>query len=320
MSANDDPLTAALPLPVGDARVSCGTCSWADRSLVKEADWYPKRTMRAAQRLAFYASRFPVVLVDSTYRFPPTPDVARQWVERTPDGFTMDVVAWSLLTHNATLPDSLWPDLQDEVRPEARDRRRLYADHLTADARREAWRRFGHALEPLRGAGRLGCVVLRYPYWMRPGETARAAIVEARQALSGLRLAVELPNHLWVEDDQCEPTLAFLEDHDLAFVCTDGPPQAEGRPPVVASTSDLAVVRLEGRNPGDWDDADMEMAQRFAYRYRLVELEEWVPRIADLAASTPEVHVLLANCWRDDAVRNAAELEALLRGPAPPPK
>jgi len=313
LSANEHQLTAAPPLAVGGASVRCGACSWADRSLVKESGWYPKRTMKAAQRLAFYASRFPVALVDSTYRFPPTPDVARQWVERTPEGFTMDVVAWSLLTHNATLPDSLWPDLQDEVRPEARDRRRLYADHLTADARREAWRRFGHALEPLRAAGRLGCVVLRYPYWMRPGETARAAIVEARDALSHLRLAIELPNLLWVEDDQCEPTLAFLEDQDLAFVCTDGPPQAEARPPVVASTSDLAVVRLEGRNPGDWDEAGLEMAQRFAYRYPLVELEEWVPRLSSLAASTPDVHVLMANCWRDDAVVNAAELEALLR-------
>ncbi|HMC52588.1 MAG TPA: DUF72 domain-containing protein, partial [Acidimicrobiales bacterium] len=151
-----------------------------------------------------------------------------------------------------------------------------------------------------------------YPYWMRPGETARTAIVEARDGLAGLRLAVELPNLSWVEEDRCEATLGFLEDHDLAFVCADGPAQAEGRPPVVATTSDLAVVRMEGRNPGDWD-ADVDMAQRFAYRYPLVELQEWVPRVAALAASAPDVHVLLANCWRDDAVMNAAELAALLR-------
>jgi len=309
-------MAAAPPLLLGEACIRYGACSWSDRSLVKEADWYPKRTMKAAERMAYYAARFPLVLVDSTYRFPPTPDVARQWVERTPEGFTMDVVAWSLLTHNATLPDSLWPDLQDEVRPEARDRRRLYHDHLTAEARAEAWRRFRHALEPLHAAGRLGCVVLRYPYWMRPGETARAAITEARHGLGGLRLAVELPNLAWVDDDQCEPTLAFLEDNDLAFVCADGPPQAEQRPPVVASTSDLAVVRMEGRNPGDWHEAEMEMAQRFAYRYPLRELEEWVPRVLALASSAPELHVLFANCWRDDAVTNAAEMAALLRGEA----
>ena len=100
-------MAAAPPLLLGEACIRYGACSWSDRSLVKEADWYPKRTMKAAERMAYYAARFPLVLVDSTYRFPPTPDVARQWVERTPEGFTMDVVAWSLLTHNATLPDSL---------------------------------------------------------------------------------------------------------------------------------------------------------------------------------------------------------------------
>ena len=66
------------------ARVLLGTCSWTDATLVKETDWYPRRSMTAAERLAYYASRFPVVEVDSTYYFPPTPELTAAWVERTP--------------------------------------------------------------------------------------------------------------------------------------------------------------------------------------------------------------------------------------------
>ena len=55
-------------LRVGQARVLAGTCSWTDATLVKETDWYPKRTMTAAERLAFYASRSAAVMVFLGYQ------------------------------------------------------------------------------------------------------------------------------------------------------------------------------------------------------------------------------------------------------------
>jgi uncharacterized protein YecE (DUF72 family) len=303
------------PVGMGDkrsrtarGRVLVGSSSWSDRSLVHESDWYPWRSMKAAQRIAYYADRFGVVEIDATRRFPPTPQLARQWVERTPEGFTMDLQAWTLLTGDATLPDSLWEDLREEVRPELRDRRRLYVGHLSRDGRQEAWARFRHAILPLHDSGRLGAVVLRYPHWLRPGNTALALMREARAMLADFRLAVELRNHHWLEGGRCDETLSFLEDHDLCFVCVD----SAHAPPVVACTSELAFVRFHGRNPGDWEDPELTLAERYAYRYSREELSAWVPKIRDLAASAEEVHVLFANAYRDLAVVNASELAALL--------
>lgn len=266
--------------------------------------------MKAAQRIAYYTDRFPIVELDATYRFPPTPAVARQWVERTPAGFLIDVQAWTLLTGNATLPDSLWADLRCEVRPEVRDRRRLYLGHLSDDGRLEAWTRFRHALQPLVDGGRLGAVLLRYPHWLRPGDTGRALMAEARHRLGDLCLAVELRNHHWTSGQECERTLGFLEDQGLGFVCVD----STDVPAVLATTADVAVVRLDGRNPGDWHDADLSLAERYAYRYSASELQWWASRIEQLASAADEVHVLFANAYRDFAVRNAEELAALVRG------
>ena len=182
--------------------------------------------MTARARLAFYASRFPMAEIATTYRFPPTPELAAQWAERTPPGFTFDIRAWSLLTGAPTLPDSLWPDLQDQVTDRYRDQRRLYSTHLSPGALDECWDRFAHALRPLADAGKLGVVILQYPSWFSPRPEAWAELADAGGT-------ARLSNRRRASKPQVDrrmtpamPTLEWLEEHGLAYVCVDGP--AEG--------------------------------------------------------------------------------------------
>jgi uncharacterized protein YecE (DUF72 family) len=300
-------------LHAGRARVLVGTCSWTDATLVKETDWYPRRSMRAAERLAYYAARYPLVEVDSTYYFPPTPELAAGWVERTPAGFTMNVKAWSLLTGHPSFPHSLWPDLHNQVLPEFRDRRNLYLKHLPDDAQAEVWDRFRHALMPLHSAGKLGAVLLQYPEWFTPKEENRTAILQAQAQLPDYRLCLEFRNARWLAPDECERTLELLEQHGIAFVCVDEPQGfPSSMPPVVAATAELAVVRFHGRNTETWQMRNITAAERFAYHYRDDELRQWLPRIAELGASAAELHLLMNNCYRDYAVDNAATLMRML--------
>jgi uncharacterized protein YecE (DUF72 family) len=294
---------------IGECRVLVGACSWASRSLTQESDWYPKKTMKAAERLAHYASRLPLVEVESTYWFPPTPDVARQWVERTPDGFTMDIRAWSLFTGQPTLPPSLWPDLQSEIRPETRDNNNLYAAHLTPDALAESWKRFDHALRPLHEAGRLGAVLLQYPHWFTPKAATKQELIAARTALADYRVSVEFGTERWVAPDELDATIELFEEHDMILVGVDAPTL----PAVVAATGDVGVIRLHGRDHPPWGPMPHRPTWRTPYRYSPDELDEWAPRILELAASTGEVHVLFNNCHRDDAVVNAEQLVQRLR-------
>jgi uncharacterized protein YecE (DUF72 family) len=304
---------AAMPpvVTVANCDVRFGTSSWADRSLVRDGGFYPRKTLSASARLAYYCSQLGVAEIATTYRFPPTPDLARQWAERTPAGFRFDVRAWSLLTGAPTLPDSLWEDLQTYVRPELRHRRRLYADHLTEAAVEECWARFAHALRPLQDAGRLGVVVLQYPTWFTPKVEHRLELAAARARLADFDVAVELRSPRWFEGGACEDTLEWLEGNRLAFVCTDGPSDGpRATPGVVAATADVAIVRFEGRRHQGGEP------WTFPYRYSEAELAEWVPRIAELAGSAREVHVVMDNTWRGDAVDNARALARLLADPA----
>ncbi len=113
--------------------VLTGSCSWTDRTLVSDADWYPRRTMSAEERLRFYASQFPLTEIDSTYYAPPAEQQARLWAERTPAGFRFDVKAYSLLTGHPTSPRSLWRG----SRSAAERFRYLYSEEELAELARQ---------------------------------------------------------------------------------------------------------------------------------------------------------------------------------------
>ena len=303
----------------GTTRALVGTCSWADNTLVKDTDWYPKRSMKAAERLAFYASTFPIVEVDSTYYFPPTPELAQSWADRTPEGFTFDVKAWSLLTGHPSFPHSLWEDLQAEVKGEFRDKRNLYAKHLPAEVVEECWHRFRHALDPLHQAGKLGAVLLQFPEWFGPKGSNCDAILEAVSLLHPYRCLIEFRNARWLEGEQCDDTLGWLESHGLTFVCVDEPQGFKSSmPPVLAATAGLGVIRFHGHNDENWEKRGITAAERFRYSYDADELRRWAGRLRDLEDSVDEMHILFNNCWQDYAVTNAADLMLML-GPEPGP-
>ena len=291
-----------------------GTCSWTDPTLVKGTDWYPKRSMSAAERLAFYASRFPVVEVDSTYYWPPTPKLAADWVARTPPGFVMDLKAYSLLTGHPTRRDSLWEDLRGEVAAEHQGKRNVYAQHLSPEAQDEAWARFAHALRPLHEAGKLGGVLFQYPEWFTPKMANRGELERLRGRLPDDRIYVELRSpRWWSEPDDRRRTLELLRGCGLVHVVVDAPP-ASRLPAVVEATADTAVVRFHGRNDDTWSKRDISAAERFNYLYSRQELEAWVPELRRLEAGVERVHALMNNCHGDKGVRNAADLAGLLAG------
>ena len=140
-------------------------------------------------------------------------------------------------------------------------------------------------------------MLLRYPHWLKPGNTGRSLLAAARSSLGDYQLAVELQHPDWLAGDGCEETLALLDSLELGFVCADG----HHTPLVLATSSDVAVVRLYGSG-GDW-----------GARYSQAEVDDWAGRVLQLAESAAEVHVLFANTRHDNAVVNAEQLLTVLR-------
>jgi uncharacterized protein YecE (DUF72 family) len=297
-----------------EGRILVGTSSWTDPTLIKEGNFYPAGVSSAEQRLRFYASRFPLVEVDSSYYFPPSEQNSVLWIDRTPPEFTFNIKAYSLLTGHPTRPESLAKDLQGSVPEEQMAKRRLYRDKLPTQVVDEVWERFRSALMPLHSAGKLGAVLFQFPQWFVIGRANKQYIEECAERLPDYRIAVEFRHKSWMEERNAEESLAFLEEHDLPFVCVDMPQGFDSSiPPVAAATTrDLAMVRFHGRDTDAWQTKSETASERFRYDYRQEELAEWVPRIEGLRAQARDTHVLMNNCYRDFAVRNARELGDLL--------
>jgi uncharacterized protein YecE (DUF72 family) len=294
------------------SRILVGTCSWTDKTLVQDTDWYPRKSMTAEQRLKYYAERFPIVEADSTYYFPPSPQLTRRWAQRTPADFTMNVKAYSLLTGHPTQPRSLWRDLRDELPPDVAAKRTLYATHLDPDALDEVWARFVDALEPLRTANKLGAVLLQYPSWFVPKRENREELARARERLAGMRVCVELRAPSWFQRRDRDRTLALLRDLDAALVVVDAPKTSKLPTVLEVTTDELAVVRFHGRSDDTWSARTESAAERFHYLYSKRQLRAWPPKLEKLAAQADEVHALMNNCYRDHGVRNAAQLQDLV--------
>jgi uncharacterized protein YecE (DUF72 family) len=290
------------------AEIRVGTAGWTDKSLI-DAGWYPADAGNPEKRLRYYATQFPLVEVDSAYYALPAEQTAVAWAERTPDGFTFNVKAFSLFTQHPTPVRALPKDLREAAAKSGKER--VYLKDVDQKVADQAWERFLAALEPLRAAGKLGAILLQFPPWFPISRASKAYIVSCAERVVPRRVCVEFRNRTWMTEDNQKETLDFLSAHDLPYVCVDEPQgYPNSVPPVVAATSDLAVIRLHGHSD-HWQSKDIQ--QRFRYRYSDKELQEWAGQARRLAEEADETHVVFNNCYRDYAHVNAQQLAGLIR-------
>ncbi|WBB81648.1 DUF72 domain-containing protein [Micromonospora sp. WMMD882] len=291
--------------------IKVGTSSWADQMLLRSG-WYPRSVRTPAQRLAWYADRFGLVEVDTSYYAIPTVETAEGWAAASPAGFTFDVKAFSLFTGHPT-PVRMLPR---DLRPE-RATGRVTRRDLPAPAYDELWARFRAALAPIASADRAGAVLAQFPPWLGHGEAAKRRIAHVAERCRPWRVGVELRHHSWFTDENVLDTLSFLRAHDLTFVCVDMPQgHASSVPPILTTTTTgLAMIRFHGHSAA-WESGDKQ--ERFRYAYRDEELARWADLLVELAGEADELHVLMNNCCGDQAQRDAARLAELLRVPARP--
>ena len=287
-----------------------GTASWTDKTLL-ESGWYPADLKTAEDRLAYYAERFGLVEVDSTYYGLPSERNAVLWTDRTPKDFTFDVKAFSLMTGHPTRVAALPKAFREAAPPAAKTVR---PHELPADVVDQIWEMFRAALMPLHSAGKLGYVLMQFPEWFLPKQENRERITKAAARLPDYRVAVEFRRGDWLQGAEAERTVSFLSGHGLPLVCLDMPQGfASSVPPVTAVTAgDLAVLRLHGRNKETWKRRGISAAERFNYLYSEDELNEQASRARSLGATARATHVVFNNCYQDKGVINAVQMQDLL--------
>jgi uncharacterized protein YecE (DUF72 family) len=252
-------------------------------------DWvgpvYPERAPRGFDRLA-YLSRFVHVLeINSTFYRPADPRTAESWLRRTETHphFTFTAKAHRSWTHEkeadlaAVVPETLL------------------------------------GLAPLRDAGRLGALLIQFPQSFRKTPQALDRLRALEQRLEDWPTVVEVRDISWDDDEAA----VWSREHRLGWCVVDQPAmrRAGARATLAARprvTSDVAYLRLHGRNARDWFRKDAGRDARYDYLYRPDQMAKMADAVREMEPQAKELFAVQNNHFRGKALANALMLRHLL--------
>lgn len=236
--------------------------------------------------LAYLASFFDTIEINSPfYRIPP-PTHATSWIRRVGDNpdFKFTTKVFRGFTH-------------EKAKLEASDIR--------------AFRRY---LDPLMDADKLGAILLQFPWSFKNSPESIAKLDALFKAFDAYPKALEVRHATFQNDEFFD----YLNERGVAWVNVDQPLFSDSVKPDDTTTGPLAYVRLHGRNYEKWF-AHKESWERYNYLYSQKELDPWIERVSKMAKNK-DTYVVTNNHFRGQAIVNAAEMkEALgIEGKVPP--
>jgi uncharacterized protein YecE (DUF72 family) len=321
MAAEEPLLYYRPPQPVA-TEYRVGLCAWQDKSMIDEGHFYPLRSMKAEERLWWYAQFFDCVEVNSTFYAPLSAQNAVLWVKRTPPGFLFNVKAYALLTGHhldaARLPEPLREMLPATARPNPRGQIENAA--FPEEAREWAFRAFREALRPLQDSGKLGHVLFQMAPWVKYEPEALRYLESLPARLPDMTVAVEFRDASWLPGHTDE-VLRFLAEHGLAYVSVDAPRTPAGVATTLALTSPIAVLRLHGRNAQGYlkqlRGEGPTVAEKYGYLYSEAEIRGIAERARGLQGHARRVYFQLNNNVEDAPAINGIQIKELLDQPVP---
>ncbi len=176
---------------------------------------------------------------------------------------------------------------------------------------------FAESVTPLIRAGRLGGLLVQFPFSFRLEDASLAHLAKIADTFAGrgIPVNVEFRHDSWLDD----AAYRFLERHGLGFVNVDLPELdgLPGRTNVV--TSGVAYYRLHGRNRTDWWRRNGSPRGRYDYLYTEEQLDEWVDKAKSVAPKVDAAYILTNNCRLGQSVISALMLAKKLDLPPPTP-
>ena len=261
----------------GNVRV--GTAGWSYK------DWegivYPAPKPKGFDPAAYLAEYFDTIEINSTFYRAPRPEVAKAWAERVRKNphFRYTAKLWRGFTH---------------------ERSASVADE----------REFRAGITPLAEAGRLGALLLQFPWSFRNTDENRAYLLRLQQKFREFPLVLEVRHSSWTQ----VAVLEMLSELGIGLCTIDQPLFSNSIKPGAQSTSPVGYVRLHGRNYQQWFTENKQVGDRYNYLYSAKELEPWVDRIKEVAAKTKETYAVTNNHLNGQAAVNALEIAAYLWG------
>jgi uncharacterized protein YecE (DUF72 family) len=241
---------------------------------------YPKPKPRGFDPLTYLAQYFDAIEINSTFYRIPTPTMTETWGTRVSANphFRFTAKLWQGFTHEGTAT------AQDEAA-------------------------FKKAMAPLHEAGKLGAVLLQFPYRFHHTPENLALLRRLAEAFRDYPLVLEIRHRSW---DRSQ-VYACLQELGMGFCNIDQPAVSYSIGLTRVVTSPVGYLRLHGRNAANWFAEGSDAAARYDYRYSDEELEAIVEAAEVISRRARETYVITNNHFRGQAAVKALQLAVKLR-------
>jgi uncharacterized protein YecE (DUF72 family) len=271
--------------------------------------FYPPSRGRSKgfDELAFYASHFNTVEVNSTFYGQPRADVCRGWVQRTPRNFEFSVKLYQKFTHPKMFKTSFAKGV-----PAADAGGQALLDEL-ARPNQSDLDAFRNGIEPLASSGKLGALLAQFPASFKDSPASRDYLLWLLEAFGDYRLAVELRHSSW--SDALAGTLSLLNPFGAAWVQIDEPKfRLSIKQNFLPNVEGLYYMRLHGRNAKQWWTHE-KAEDRYNYLYTAPEVSEFVETVDAARQLVKKLYLYTNNHFSAKSVANAAMIKKQLGEP-----
>ena len=254
--------------------------------------------------LRFYAAHFDTVEVNTTFYGQPRPEVAADWVRRTPDRFTFSLKLYQKFTH---------PKMFREAALKSAPGSEGTLLDLLAQVTQSDIDDFRSGIEPIARAGKLGALLAQFPASFKASEGSREYLAQLLRLLSDYPLAIELRHRSW--SDAFADTLQLLNAFQAAWVQIDEPKfKFSLRQNALPNITGFYYMRFHGRNAAQWWRHDTR-DDRYNYLYSNEELKEFSETAKAAKALVKKAYLYTNNHFAAKSVVNAVMLKAQMGEP-----
>jgi uncharacterized protein YecE (DUF72 family) len=245
---------------------------------------YPKAPGRGFHPLERLARYFDTVEINSSFYQNLKPEIVKVWIKKVEANpqFQFTAKLHQRFTHARVLDDA----------------------EIAA---------FKEGLIPLKKAGKLGAVLMQFPWSFRFTGENREFFIKLRRTFHEFPLVAEMRHASWM----AEEAVGTFIDYRVGFCNIDQPDYTSAMPPTAYLTSGVGYVRLHGRNPknalGSYDREAARLRQH-DYLYSEAELAEWAKRIEHVGRFAESMFVIFNNDAQGKSVVNALQLRSMITG------
>jgi uncharacterized protein YecE (DUF72 family) len=261
------------------AQLHIGPAGWSYK------DWqgivYPSPRPRGFHEATYLAEYFSTIEINTSFYQPLKPEHCRQWIERVSANsqFVFTAKLWQRFTHHT-------------------------------DATLEEERETRGGFDVLREAGKLGAILLQFPFSFHRTPDNVAYLKGLADRFRNYPLVVEVRHSSWND----AAFFQLLHEMSVGFCNIDQPLIGRSLKASEIATAPVGYIRLHGRRYDTWfsDDPELPSHERYNYLYSQAELAPWSQRIRTVEKSSRTTFVITNNHFEGKGVVNALQLINML--------